>query len=232
MTFLTDNSAFVGTGERNQEGQTLEEFLEAYDPKKYDSPSNTTDIVVVRTKEALTHWGQPMQVLLIKRANHPNIGMWAAPGGFVELKEDLFQGAARELEEETGIKNLPLKQMATWGQWNRDPRWRVITTSFLALVEGNLSAHAGDDAAQALWMDVKLTQEEPGDGRDAQVWNLELEGRHGQIQVGARVAITQTGSQLLSQDHYHLIESRGLAADHGCLIVQALLYLKERLNRD
>ena len=99
MSFLKDNSRFCGTGEKNRNGESLEEFLAGYDPKKYDNPSNTTDIVVVCSPEKLERWGQPLKVLLVKRSNHPSIGFWAVPGGFVELKEDLFEGASREQEE-------------------------------------------------------------------------------------------------------------------------------------
>ena len=229
MTFLTDNARFKGTGERNRNGESLEEFLAGYDPKKYDNPSNTTDIVVVCSPEKLNHWGQPLKVLLVKRSNHPSIGFWATPGGFVELKEDLFAGAARELEEETGLKGLPLKQMDTWGQWDRDPRWRVITTSFLALIEGEAPVKAGDDAAEAAWMDVEL-KEEPGQEGFFQVWNLKLSCQEKGVTVRARVGITRSGNSLLTQETYHLLSADGLAVDHGCIITQALLYLKERLE--
>ena len=104
MAFLSDLRRFYGTGEKNPAGQSLEEFLEHYNPAKYESLCNTADIVVVRCEEKLTHWGQPLKVLMVKRSNHPSIGFWATPGGFVELKEDISEGAARELEEETGYR--------------------------------------------------------------------------------------------------------------------------------
>ena len=159
MRFVEDISRFYGTGERNKAGQTLDEYLDGYDPRQFDLPSNTTDIIVVRCEEELKSWEQQMEVLLIKRGNHPGIGFWATPGGFVEMRENMDEGAARELEEETGIQGLPLVQMATWGDYDRDPRWRVITTSYLALVEGDLAVQAGDDAADALWFKVSLKQE-------------------------------------------------------------------------
>lgn len=244
MAFLEKLDRFYGTGERNREGQTLEEFLTSYNPKKYDCPSNTTDIVVVRCKERLIHWGQPLQVLMVKRSNHPSIGCWATPGGFVEMKEDLFEGAARELEEETGVKGLPLKQLETWGRYDRDPRWRVITTSFLALAEGDILVKAGDDAADALWMDISLEREEAekageegaGKTKDggaaapkSAVWRLSLTNAEQKISLSARVKISRSGHALLLQETYELLESRGIAVDHGCLIVQALLYLRSRL---
>ncbi len=185
---------------------------------------------MVRCEGKLVRWGQPLQVLLVKRSNHPSIGFWAVPGGFVELREDLEAGAARELEEETGVRGLPLKQMRTWGAWKRDPRWRVITTSFLALAEGELPVRAGDDAADALWMNVCLEEEPEKQEKDKAIWRLTLRNPAHSITAGARVAVWRGGHPLLEEERYQLLESDQLAVDHGCLITQALLYLKERLS--
>ena len=227
MRFVEDISRFYGTGERNRAGQTLEEYLDGYDPRQFELPSNTTDIIVVRCKEELKSWEQELEVLLIKRGNHPGIGFWATPGGFVEMRENMDEGAARELEEETGIQGLPLVQMATWGDYDRDPRWRVITTSYLALVEGDIAVQAGDDAADALWFKISLNEEESIDG--GEIWNLILKNEENKIEVSAKVAVTNSGHKILNQKKYRLIDNDKLAADHGCLITQALLYLKEKL---
>ena len=183
---------------------------------------------MLRSRDRLVHWGQPLQVLLIKRSNHPSIGCFAAPGGFVELREDLYDGAARELYEETGIKGLPLQQMRTWGNYRRDPRWRVITTSYLALVEGDIPVRAGDDAAEAVWMDVSLKQ--VGEDRESkkEIWELVLLNRPSDIRLRALVGLTREADSLLPQEQYELLESEGLAVDHGCIITQALLYLRGR----
>ena len=227
MAFLENLHPFYGTGKRNRAGETLEEFLDHYDPKKYDCPSNTTDIVVVRCREALTHWGQPLEVLLVKRSNHPSIGCWATPGGFVELKEDLEAGAARELEEEPGVKGLPLKQLTTWGAYGRDPRWRVITTSFLALVEGDVPVKAGDDADDALWFQVSLTRD-PEASRE--IWHLELCHKEQGISLSSKVQICRSSHPLLTQERYQLLASDGIAVDHGCIITQALLELRRAIE--
>ena len=239
MAFLDKLDGFYGTGERDSAGRTLEEFLVVYDARKYDTPANTTDIVVVRCRERLEHWGQPLQVLMVKRSNHPSIGFWATPGGFVEMRENLYEGAARELEEETGVKDLPLMQLSTWGDYDRDPRWRVITTAFVALVEGDIPVQAGDDAADAVWMDAELTRESTeADGQDAalkgmpgsrEVWNLQLTNEEKQIHLHAKVEITHSAHRLLSQKSYRLLECDGIAVDHGCIITQALLYLRKQL---
>ena len=145
------------------------------------------------------------------------------------MREDLYEGAARELFEETGIEGLPLQQLCTWGEYRRDPRWRVITTSFLALVEGDVPVRAGDDAADALWMDVDLQLREK-DSENSEIWELRLENKEHSVSAWARVLVTRSGHRLLPQEKYRLLESDGLAVDHGCLIVQALLYLKRKLQ--
>ena len=231
MRFVEDISRFYGTGEKNKSGQTLEEYLDGYDPRQFDLPSNTTDIIVVRCQEELRSWEQQLEVLLIKRGNHPGIGFWATPGGFVEMREHMDEGAARELEEETGIQDLPLVQMATWGDYDRDPRWRVITTSYLALVEGDIAVQAGDDAADALWFNVSLKQEANDTENRTEIWNLNLVNEEFKIQVGAKIEIVHSGHKLLDKKQYRIVENNGLAADHGCLVTQALLYLKEKLER-
>ena len=231
MRFIEDLSRFYGTGEKNKAGQTLEEYLDGYDPRRFDLPSNTTDMIVVRCKEELRSWEQELEVLLIKRGNHPGIGMGATPRGFVEMRENLYEGAARELEEETGVKDLPLMQLTTWGDYDRDPRWRVITTSYLALVEGNIPVKAGDDAADAVWFQVKLEQECQEEDGKRTVWNLKLANQERNLHIGAKVEITKSGHKLLEQEHYKLLESNMIAADHGCLILQAMLYLKGRLEK-
>ncbi|MBQ5599565.1 MAG: NUDIX hydrolase, partial [Lachnospiraceae bacterium] len=210
MRFVEDISRFYGTGERNKAGQTLEEYLDGYDPRQFDLPSNTTDIIVVRCEEELKSWEQQMEVLLIKRGNHPGIGFWATPGGFVEMRENMDEGAARELEEETGIQGLPLVQMATWGDYDRDPRWRVITTSYLALVEGDLAVQAGDDAADALWFKVSLKQESNDTENRIEVWNLNLVNEERMIQVGAKVELIHSGHKLLDKKQYHIVENNCL----------------------
>lgn len=230
MAFLENLDRFYGTGEKNRAGESLEEFLEHYDPKKYDAPSNTVDIVVVRCQEPLTCWGQPLKVLMVKRSNHPSIGCWATPGGFAEMRENLEESAARELEEETGVKGLPLQQLTTWGNYDRDPRWRVITTSFVALVEGDIPVHAGDDAADALWMDVELTQESAPEDGCSQIWNLILKNPEHGIRLEGRVRCSRSSHPILSQETFTLLESHGIAVDHACILTQALLYLKSRLH--
>ncbi len=96
-----------------------------------------------------------LMVLLVRRKNPPYQGYWALPGGFVEEDETLEQAALRELEEETSVKDLFIEQLYTFGQPQRDPRGRVVSVAYYALI--NLSKHrlkARSDAAEASWFAI------------------------------------------------------------------------------
>jgi 8-oxo-dGTP diphosphatase len=114
---------------------------------KYPRPAVTVDVVVFGYDG-----GPDLRLLLIQRGSDPFRGQWALPGGFVEMEEDLETSALRELEEETGVKDLFVEQLYTFGTPGRDPRGRVISVAYFALV--NLTDHpavASSDAAEAEW---------------------------------------------------------------------------------
>jgi len=96
------------------------------------------------------------KLLLVNRGNEPFKGKWALPGGFVEIGEELEEAVARELAEETGLVNVALEQMRTYGNVGRDPRGRMITITFMGIAtEGLNKIKAGDDAAEARWFDIE-----------------------------------------------------------------------------
>lgn len=112
----------------------------------YDRPSVTVDCVVFGVDEA------GLKLLLVERGVEPFAGQWALPGGFVKIDESLDTAARRELQEETGLHDLYLEQLYTFGQVDRDPRERVISVAYVALV--NVRDHqvqAATDARQAAW---------------------------------------------------------------------------------
>lgn len=111
---------------------------------EYPRPSLTADVVVLRLR------GQ-LEVLLIERGNPPFQGCYALPGGFVDPDEAPRDAAARELDEETGVVNLPMREIGVFGAPKRDPRGWVVTSAWLALAPASCEAVAGDDAAQARW---------------------------------------------------------------------------------
>lgn len=125
---------------------------------KYPRPAVTVDCVVFGLDD------EDLKVLLIQRAVEPFAGAWALPGGFVKMDESLEEGARRELEEETGITKLFLEQLYSFGDPGRDPRGRVITVAYYALVK--LSEHktkAATDAQDARWFPVgAVLAKDPG----------------------------------------------------------------------
>jgi 8-oxo-dGTP diphosphatase len=99
--------------------------------------------------------GDKAKLLLIKRGNEPFKNQWALPGGFIGIDEELEDAVARELKEETGLENVQLKQMRTFGKCGRDPRGRQITIAFMGVVEGHPGRiKGGDDAADAKWFGI------------------------------------------------------------------------------
>jgi ADP-ribose pyrophosphatase YjhB (NUDIX family) len=96
-----------------------------------------------------------LRVLLVRRTNPPPKGKWALPGGFIEKGESLEDAALRELEEETGVRDVYLEQLYTFGDPRRDPRGRVVTVAYFALVPpGDVELPSGSDAAEARWFPV------------------------------------------------------------------------------
>lgn len=121
----------------------------AYDPSRYERPSVTVDVVILTVRDGR------LEVLLIKRKRWPFEGMWAIPGGFVNPDESLEDAAKRELEEETGVRDVYLEQLYTFGDPGRDPRTRVITVVYYALIRTDrLHIRAADDAADAGWFSL------------------------------------------------------------------------------
>ena len=111
---------------------------------KYPHPSVTTDCVIFGFD------GTKLNVLLIERGIEPFKGRWALPGGFLRMDETALMGAKRELYEETGLKDAYINQFHTYSDPNRDPRERVITIAYYALVRIS-EVKGGDDAAKAQW---------------------------------------------------------------------------------
>ena len=122
----------------------MEEKKYAY---KYPHPSVTADCIIFGFD------GGKLKVLLIERGQDPYKGKWAFPGGFVQMDESCEDGALRELEEETALKGMAVQQFHTYSDPNRDPRERVITVAFLALVRLQ-EVKAGDDARKAQWFAI------------------------------------------------------------------------------
>ncbi len=184
-----------------QEQTTAEKaFLDQYDVSKYERPSVTADVIIFTMDD-----DNELNILLIKRGNHPYKDYWAIPGGFLETgRESIDEAAARELYEETGVKaddGIDLRQLITVGSPDRDPRTHVVSVVYTALVpKGLLHPKAGDDANEAKLFKIRKGYDENGD--------LSI------YFVGDKCSLTM----------------KNIAFDHEDLIITALKRLRGRLN--
>ena len=121
-----------------------------YDPSKYDRPSVTVDVVIFTLLE------RELNVLLVQRKHWPNEGYWALPGGCSNMDERLETAARRELEEETGMRDVYLEQLYTFGNPKRDPRMRVISVAYFALISSDTqSIRNSDESTNVRWFPVR-----------------------------------------------------------------------------
>lgn len=117
---------------------------------KYEKPSVTVDNVIYTIQD------NELKILLVKRDIEPFKGKWAIPGGFVRIHESLEDAAKRELEEETGVKDVYLEQLYSFGDPKRDPRGRVITIAYMALINSEkINLKASTDVSEVQWFSIK-----------------------------------------------------------------------------
>ncbi len=113
---------------------------------KYPRPALTVDIIIFKKEN------DDIKVLLIQRDNPPFKGQWAFPGGFVNIDETLENAAKRELQEETALTDVELKQLYTFGAIDRDPRFRTVSVVYYGFTNlNNDKVKGGDDAQKAQW---------------------------------------------------------------------------------
>ena len=127
------------------------DFLRQYDPKKFDRPNASVDVVM------LTVLAEELQVLLIKRDDYPYKGRWSLVGGFIDIHKDrdLEAAAKRKLREKTGVKTPYLEQFGAMGGKNRDPRAWSVSIAYFALIPNiGLSLSPGRGAAETKWAPV------------------------------------------------------------------------------
>lgn len=153
---MTENTSYLdyhpAEGEiRDANGLTEAEFLAGYNASKYASVSHTADLTIFTIRNG------ELCILMVRRGGHPFLGQWALPGGFVNPDESSEEAAVRELKEETGINvdGAWLEQLKTYSAPNRDPRMRVVSTAYLALIPNAGIPVAGDDAVDAHFFSVR-----------------------------------------------------------------------------
>jgi len=157
-----------------------QEFLATYDAEAFDRPSVAVDVAILTVAEGR------LEVALVRRSEHPHRGCWALPGGFVRMDESLDRAAARVLADKAGLRDVYLEQLYTFGNPERDPRTRVLSVAYYALVDP-----------------ARLAERRPGDralafGRIAVPWEGETGGP-------VEVRDTEAGDMPLAFDHADIL---------------------------
>ncbi|WP_248928620.1 NUDIX hydrolase [Paenibacillus hamazuiensis] len=225
---------------RDRNGLTEKEYLQSYDASIYERPSVTVDMLIftVMDKEQDNYRKlseKSLQLLLIKRGEHPFLGRWALPGGFVSVHESIDDAAQRELKSETNIDNVYMEQLFTWGDVNRDPRTRVISCSYMALADRTeMDIQAGDDAEDAKWFEVtyEVFQEKKtnlSEGREIEKLVKIALQNESEI-LTATVKIVQTTVGRSSRISREIVESQGLAFDHAKIIEYGIERLRNKIE--
>ena len=226
-------------GRRNSKGQTLEEFLDKYKPGDYERPSVTVDMLLFtvmdkENKDKRRLAEKQLKIMLVKRKDHPYIGQWAIPGGFVDINESLDEAARRELKEETNVDNIYMEQLYTWGDVKRDPRMRVISASYMALIPNKgIKPIAGDDAEDVQWFSVSRESINI-DGVDNS-WRMVLVNEDESIKIACDIEETFVMNGLVKEverkfkpvydDNYD-----SLAFDHALIIATGLERIANKIE--
>ena len=224
----------------NTHGVTEEQFLSTYNVSEFERPSITVDMLVFTvTKEEKQNYRKlpekVLRLLMIKRGDHPYLGQWALPGGFVKTNESLDEAALRELKEETNIDNIYIEQLYTWGDVARDPRTRVISTSYMSLVDSStLDIKASDDADDAKWFTVscKFIQELKTVTEKGYVLQrrFKLNLSNDEDELSAVIKTVKTVEGKVTKIVREVVESNGIAFDHAKIIEYGIERLRNKIE--
>ena len=201
-----------------------EEFLKAYDPNKYARLSMTTDIIVFsvsdveqdnyrKTSEKL------MSVLLVKRDDYPFKDKWCLPGGFLDVTEDLEECPKRILKRETNLTNIYMEQLYTFGSVDRDPRMRIVSTAYMALIDKRTLKDNLKEEASWFNIDVKY-----GASNTIVVF---LRNHNEELVIKAKKKIVEKSSERYV---YEITENKDLAFDHANVILTGLERLRNKIE--
>lgn len=214
---------------KNKSSLTEQEYLRNYDITKFERPSVTVDILIFTIlNEVSDNYRKlpikDLKVLLIKRNEHPFLNKWALPGGFVRMDEDLETSVYRELKEETNVDNVYLEQLYTYGDINRDPRGRIISTAYMSLMNSDdVSLIPGTDAIEAKWFSVSSV-EVSTENNDF----VELIFKHKEILLKAKLRRTRKIVGTQKVNGLEIIKNDDLAFDHSKIIQYGLERLRNK----
>ncbi len=231
------SSSFAGAADRlDHRGWNEQQYLEQYDVSEFERPSVTADMLIftILDEQQDNYRKLPeksLHLMMVQRGEHPYLGWWALPGGFVAMNESLDEAAARELRSETGLDGIYMEQLYTWGAVDRDPRTRVISTAYMALADStSQQIQAGEDARDARWFKLgyRVLQEKKVhiEGGCRLERDMQVELVHHDIRLTGTIRVTRTYQGTLTGEQWQVLSSDGIAFDH----VQMIAYGLERLR--
>lgn len=218
---------------------TEEEFLKNYDSNQFFKTSVTVDSIIftIRDVETDNYRKLPekkLQVLLVKRAEHPYMGKWSLPGTFVRKEERFEEAVQRSLKAKTNMQDIYLEQLYSWGDPNRDPRTRIISTSYMGLVDSEkVCIKSGGSTQDANWFTItlnslkeKMTENKHGYKKEEEIEIL-LESKTETIENKVKVVKELVdGNQII---YTQILESE-LAFDHAKMLIYAIERLKNKVE--
>ena len=206
-----------------KEYNSEEEFLKDYDSSVFEKLSMTTDILIFSVSDGLQENYRKLNkkyfsILLVKRDNYPFKDKWCLPGGFINIDEDLEDSAKRILVNEANIQDIYLEQLYTFGNPNRDPRMRVVSTSYMALIDKNTLNQ--EISSNASWFNVMVLEDE-------KIIDVILDNGNEIIKFKI---LKKSKEKTTDRYKYEILENDSLAFDHPLVIVNGISRLKNKIK--
>ena len=201
-----------------------EEFLRDYNPNSFEKLSMTTDILIFSvSSEEVDNYRKTdkkkMSILLVKRDNYPFKDKWCLPGGFIGIDENLDDAPIRILKNETNLDNIYLEQLYTFGNVDRDPRMRIISTSYIALTDKNRLDTSLNSSAS--WFDILFYEEKNN------VVDITLTNGKETINFSIKKTLRERTTDRYS---FTVVKNNNLAFDHAKVILSGIERLKNKIE--
>ena len=205
------------------EYKSEEEFLANYNPNEYDRISMTTDILLFSVSD-LSQYNyrktneKVMSILLVKRDTYPFKDKWCVPGGFLKVDEELEECPKRILTEETNLRNIYMEQLYTFGAVKRDPRMRIVSSAYMALIDKNTLKEK--IKSNAKWFNISFEE------KNASV-KLILTSDSDRIELDIKKTLVEKTTKRYK---YEIVNNDSIAFDHAEVIITGLERLRNKIE--
>ncbi len=208
----------------NEIYKSEEEFLKNYDSSIFEKLSMTTDILILSVSSKNTNnyrktEKKMMSILLVKRDDYPYKGKWCLPGGFLDPKKETLEECARRiLKRETNLSNIYLEQLYTFDKIDRDPRMRIVSTAYVALIDKN---RLTEEVKNASWFDIVNIEEKNN------IIKITLSNDEEIIDFSVKKELREK-----TTDRYDFItvENTKIAFDHDLVILAGIERIRNKVN--